>query len=56
MEENNLDGLIAQNIGDLEAALARVNEEIDPKINAAAWDALKLGSGPINGIHTGAAM
>ena len=41
MEENELDALIASNIGDLEAALTRVHENIDPKLNAEAWSTLK---------------
>ncbi|MCV0386102.1 MAG: hypothetical protein K5821_06675 [Nitrobacter sp.] len=41
MAENNLDALIAKNIGNLEASIRRIEEEIDPRINAAAWDALK---------------
>lgn len=41
MEGGELDALIASNIGDLEAALARVEEKIDPKLNAEAWKTLK---------------
>jgi alkylhydroperoxidase family enzyme len=41
LEESELDGLIARNISDLEAALTRVQENIDPKLNAEAWNTLK---------------
>lgn len=41
MEQNDLDALIADNICDLELALTRVEEVIDPRVNEAAWDALK---------------
>lgn len=41
MEASELDALIASNIGDLEAALARVEETIDPTLNSEAWATLK---------------
>ena len=41
MEASELDALIASNIGDLEAALARVEEKIDPELNTQAWRTLK---------------
>jgi hypothetical protein len=42
VEAGELDALIASNIGDLEAALARVHAKIDPELNAEAWNTLKL--------------
>ncbi|HYI39158.1 MAG TPA: hypothetical protein VE053_02445 [Allosphingosinicella sp.] len=41
MEANELDALIVGNIGDLEAALGRIETKIDPKLNAEAWTVLK---------------
>jgi hypothetical protein len=41
VEASELDALIAGNIGDLEAALARVEETIDPTLNSEAWTTLK---------------
>ena len=45
MEEPNIDALIVRHIDDLEAAMVRIEEEIDPKLNLAAWDALKRSLG-----------
>lgn len=45
MEKHNLDALIATNISDLEAAFTYVDDKIDPKLNAAAWDTLKRALG-----------
>jgi hypothetical protein len=41
MDTSSLDALIVANIGELEAAIARVKVGIDPKLNAEAWDTLK---------------
>jgi len=43
MEQNELDALISENIADLELALTRVDEVIDPRLNKAAWEALQRG-------------
>ncbi|MGV2497492.1 hypothetical protein [Pelagerythrobacter aerophilus] len=43
MEQDELDALISENIADLELALTRVEEVIDPRLNEAAWKALKRG-------------
>lgn len=41
MEASELNALIASNIGDLEAALVRTREIMDPHLNAEAWNMLK---------------
>lgn len=41
MEANELDAMIATNIGDLEAAIDRVHQKIDPRMNLEAWQTLK---------------
>lgn len=41
MEASELDALITSNISDLEAALARVEDAIDPTLNSEAWNTLK---------------
>jgi hypothetical protein len=41
MDANELDALIAANIGDLEAVIRRVSEKIDPRVNSEAWQSLK---------------
>lgn len=41
MENNEVDALIVRNIADLEAALERIEDSIDPKLFKEAWETLK---------------
>ncbi len=41
MDANELDALIVTNISDLEAAIHRVSEKIDPRVNSEAWEILQ---------------
>lgn len=43
--ERELDALIVGNIGDLEASIKRAKEDIDERLNSAAWEELKRALG-----------
>lgn len=41
MSQDDLGAVITRNVGDLEQAIAHVQEKMDPSINSAAWEALE---------------